>query len=208
VSVSRVNLLRPAPDRRGHGGSLGSRWRSLAACGAILALTSSGLVGWWSSLQGTSSQAEADLLRARQELTRLRTMIARADARSRVSDVLLQRIHALEPLRARQSATLAVLEAIGSSIPGSCWLTAIVYEAGTPARVEGRARQLGSIFEFAERLEVSHAFDGGVQVVESRLETNDTDQPVVAFTVEALSAGTDGVPIAAASTAHRRGGTD
>jgi Tfp pilus assembly protein PilN len=207
VSVSRVNLLRPAPDRRGHGGSLGSRWRGLAACGAIVALTSSGLVGWWSSLQGTSSQAEADLLRARQELTRLRTMIARADARSRVSDVLLQRIHALEPLRARQGATLAVLEAIGSSIPGSCWLTAIVYEAGTPVRVEGRARQLGSIFEFAERLEVSRAFDG-VHVVESRLETNDTDQPVVAFTVEALSPGTDGVPIAAASTVHRRAGTD
>jgi Tfp pilus assembly protein PilN len=206
--VSRVNLLRPAPDRRGHGGSLGIRWRGLAACGAILALTSSGLVWWWSSLQRTSSQAAADLLRARQELTRLRTTIARSDARSRLSDAMLQRFDALESIRVRQGDTLAVLEAIGSSIPRRCWLTAIVYEAGVPVRVEGRARQLAIIFEFAERLEASRAFDGGVHVVESRLETNDSDGPRVAFSVEALSAARDRARIAAASAAHRRAGTE
>jgi hypothetical protein len=206
--VSRVNLLRPAPDRRGHGGSLGIRWRGLAACGAILALTSSGLVWWWSSLQRTSSQAAADLLRARQELTRLRTTIARSDARSRLSDAMLQRFDALESIRVRQGDTLAVLEAIGSSIPRRCWLTGIVYEAGVPVRVEGRARQLAIIFEFAERLEASRAFDGGVHVVESRLETNDSDGPRVAFSVEALSAARDRARIAAASAAHRRAGTE
>jgi Tfp pilus assembly protein PilN len=206
--VSRVNLLRPAPDRRGHGGSLGIRWRGLAACGAILALTSSGLVWWWSSLQRTSSQAAAELLRARQELTRLRTTIARSDARSRLSDAMLQRFDALESIRVRQGDTLAVLEAIGSSIPRRCWLTGIVYEAGVPVRVEGRARQLAIIFEFAERLEASRAFDGGVHVVESRLETNDSDGPRVAFSVEALSAARDRARIAAASAAHRRAGTE
>ena len=205
--MSRVNLLRATPDRRVHAGRSSGWSRSRVACGAILALTSSGLVWWWLSLQGAIRQAEADLLRARQELSRLRTTIARADARNRGSDALLQRVEALESLRVRQSVTLTVVETIGSSIPGSCWLTAIVYEAGIPVRVEGRARQLGSIFEFAERLEVSRAFDG-VRIVESRLETNDTHEPLVAFTVEALSAATDRVRIVAASPVHRRAGTE
>jgi hypothetical protein len=125
-----------------------------------------------------------------------------------VAEALLLRIDALDSLRARQSAALAVLQAIGSSIPESCWLTGIVYEAGIPVRVEGRARQLGSIFEFAERLEASRAFGGGVRVVESRVETNDTDGPLVAFSVEAVSVARDSVGIAAASTAQRPAGTD
>jgi Tfp pilus assembly protein PilN len=208
VSVSRVNLLRPAPDRCARGGSPGRRWNDLAACVAILALTSGGLIWWSSSLQRTSSQAEADLLRARQELTRLRTTITQSDARSRQSDALLQRIELLESLRVRQSDTLAVLEAIGSAVPESCWLTSILYEAGVPVRVEGRARQLGSIFEYSERLEASRVFDGGVHVVESRLETNDADGPLVGFSVEAFSAARDRVRLAAASAADRRPGTE
>jgi Tfp pilus assembly protein PilN len=208
MSVSRVNLLRPAPELRAHGGSLGRRWNDLAACIAILALTSGCLIWWWWSLQQTSGQAAADLLRAKQELTRLRTTISQTDARRRQSDALRQRIELLESLRGQQRDTLAVLEAIGSSIPGSCWLTSIVYETGVPVRIEGRARQLGSIFEFGERLEASRAFEGGVHVVESRLETNDADGPLVGFSVEGLSAAKDRVRLVAASSADRRAGTE
>jgi Tfp pilus assembly protein PilN len=208
VQVSRVNLLRPAPDVRAHGGSLGRRWNDLAACLAIVALTSGGLIWWWSWLQRTGSLAEQDLLRAKQELTRLRTTITRSDARSRESDALLQRIELLESLHVRQSDTLTTLEAIGSTIPGSCWLTSVVYEAGVPVRIDGRARQLGSIFEFSERLEASRAFEGGIHVVESRLETNDEDGPLVGFSIEALSGAKNRVRAAPASPTDDRAGTD
>jgi Tfp pilus assembly protein PilN len=200
--VTRVNLLRPAPDRRGFVVSPRHRWRVLAACGAFLALTSGGLAWWWSSLHRTSAELDADLLRARQELAQLRTAIARRETESRVSGALLQRIGVLEVLRAGQGTPLAVLEAIGASLPGDCWLTVIAYETASPVRVEGRARQLASIFEFAERLEASRAFDGGVHVVESHLEANDTQGPVVTFSLEALSESRERAGTAAAVAAR------
>ena len=198
--MTRVNLLRAAPDRRGHGP--GRRWRGVAACGAWLTLTSGGVVWWGSSLQRIGSELDADLLRARQELSRLRAAISRTETQSRESGSLLQRIDAVEALSARQGAPLAVLDTIGASVPADCWLTAVVYDTASPVRVEGRARHLASIFAFAERLETSRAFDRGVRVVESRLEADDTGGPLVTFSVEALSPRGDRARIAAASSAR------
>ena len=45
--------------------------------------------------------------------------------------------------------------------------------------------QLASLFGFEERLELSGAFDGGVHVVESHVETSSAEVPVVAFSLEA-----------------------
>jgi hypothetical protein len=184
--VTRVNLLRPVPDRR-HAGLTVDRWRGVAACCVLVALTSSGVGWWWWTQQREATRLEIELLRARDELARLRTAAARAEALTHASRGLQQRIGDLEALGAAQRAPLGVLDAIGAALPRQCWLTSIAYEPSGPVRVEGRARALASLFGFAQRREAARAFDGGVQVVESHLDTSGGDGPVVAFAVEAHS---------------------
>jgi Tfp pilus assembly protein PilN len=180
--VTRVNLLRNGPVHRQKAEPSPDRHRGALACLVILALTSCGL-GWWGlALHRDAARVTRELVRARHEVARLRTVAADAGALEAAARDIQERIEVLLQLRAAQGAPVRILEEIGRAVPEDCWLTAVIDEGSGGSRIDGRAPALSSLFQLVERLEGSSVFRS-VDVLDSRATPDDSGTDLIAFSL-------------------------
>jgi Tfp pilus assembly protein PilN len=182
--VTRVNLLRARPDRGPRADPLAGRRRAATTCTLLLAFTSCGVGVWAWEIYGQSSRLTRDIAHARQEISRLRIVVARAGVLGLASLDLQRRVDALEALRAAQRAPAREIDAIRLGLPDECWLTGITEEPAGAVRIEGRAAAVTSVFTFVDRLQGSGAFTGGVEVLETRA-TTDPGEDSIEFSLRA-----------------------
>jgi hypothetical protein len=183
--VTRVNLLLTAPvHRRRKVESSPDRRRGALACSAILALTSCSLVAWGLALHRHAVRIDLELVAARQNLARLRTVAADASALQRASEDIQKRIDLLTQIRASQRAPLRVVAEIGRAVPGDCRLTAVTDDGPGRVRVGGQAPALSSLFQLVERLEESNVF-GSVDVLDSHATSEDSEIDLIEFSLTA-----------------------
>lgn len=181
--MTRVNLLRSVPGGSASGSARSaSRRRGAAACALLLALTSCGLSLWARDISEASSRLTRDLAAAQRALAIRRTQSIQADAARLGTSELQKRVEQLEALRVSQQEPVRLLDAISRALPEDCWLTAITDEGAGAVRIEGRGPALASVFAFAEQLQGSSLFSGGVEVLESHT-SRDTDEEVIAFSL-------------------------
>jgi len=182
--VTRVNLLRSVPNPLGNPDTPDRRRAALVGR-VILSLTACSLGASAWVLYTEASRLDRELARSRDELSRLRTVVADAVVMGRASHDLQQRIDALGELRDAQRAPARILEAIDSALPGDCWLTVLMEDPANTFRIEGRAPALSSVLEMLEKLERSAVF-GGVEVLDSHARDDDTDGNAIGFSLKAL----------------------
>jgi Tfp pilus assembly protein PilN len=182
--MTRVNLLRSVPDPRGHPDAPDRRRGALAGR-VILSLAACSLGAWAWVLHTDVSRLDRELARGRDELSRLRRVVADAGVMGRASHDLQQRIDALGELREAQRAPVRILEAIASALPGDCWLTVLMEDPGNTLRIEGRAPALASLLEMVEQLERSAVFRG-VEVLDSHARDDDPEGDAIGFSLKAL----------------------
>jgi Tfp pilus assembly protein PilN len=189
--VTRVNLLRSVPDARANAGAPDRRRGALAGS-VILILTACALASWTWALHREGARLDRELARGGHELSRLRRVIADAAAMSEASQDLQRRIDAIGALRQAQRAPVRILEAVGSALPGDCWLTVVVEEPANTMRIEGRAPALSSLLEMVEHLERSVIF-AHVEVLDSHARNDDPDGNAIGFSVKATVRAVSGV---------------
>ena len=196
--MTRVNLLRSVPDPRGNPDAP-DRWRGALAGSVIVTLTACTLASWAWALHQDASRLDRELAGGRRELSRLRRVVADAAAMGRASHDLQRRIDALGELRAAQRAPVRILEAVGSALPGDCWLTVVIEDHANTLRIEGRAPALSSLLEMVEHLEHSTVFRG-VQVLDSHARDGDPGGNAIGFSLKALLRTPAGVASASDAT--------
>jgi Tfp pilus assembly protein PilN len=182
--VTRVNLLRSVPNPLGNPDAPDRRRAALAGR-VILSLTACSLGVWAWVLYTDASRLDRELARGRDELSRLRKVVADAVVTGRAAHDLQQRIDALGELRDAQRAPVRILEAIDSALPGDCWLTVLMEDPANTLRIEGRAPALSSLLEMVEQLERSAVFRG-VEVLDSHTRDDDADGDAIGFSLKAL----------------------
>jgi Tfp pilus assembly protein PilN len=165
----KVNLLgRGRSSTAGQTRRMSVAWIGLASL--ALAALGSGAV-WWS--------VRSDVARVDRELGVIQADVARwrpvardaAETRSRKT-ALTEQLSAIGQERQTRFAPVRILETVGQSLPADVWLTSL-QQRGTRLEIDGRARSLEAITDFAGRIRDAGVVTTPVQVVSTSSETHD-----------------------------------
>jgi len=177
----RINLLgteqRPSV-RKAAAFDVGQR----VTAGAIVIVAAAiAVVGWWFwSLRNASAQLDAEFAAARQEETRLRSLLAEVQTFEEQRARVQQRVALIEQLRSGQSIPVQLLDHISRSVPDMLWLTTLT-QKGDEVTMQGRSTTLISLSDFVGSLGSNPIFQRPIEIVNSQVEP-------------ASGAGADAVP--------------
>ena len=139
------------------------------AGGLIVAVAIIG-VGWWFwSLRSQSAQIDTDLTAARQEATRLRTLLAEVQQYEAQREQLRQRVALITQLRSGQSVPVQLLDHVSRSVPDMLWLTALEQE-DDQVTIEGRSTTLIALSDFVGNLSGSTVLQKPIEIVNSQVQ--------------------------------------
>ena len=181
--MTRVNLLRSVPGGSASGSARSaSRRRGAAACALLLALTSCGLSLWARDISEASSRLTRHLAAAQRALAIRRTQVdpgrRRASRRERVAEAC----RAARGTPRLTAGTGAPARCDKPCAAGGLLVDRHHRRRGGRGPHRGRGPALASVFAFAEQLQGSSLFNGGVEVLESHT-SRDTDEEVIAFSL-------------------------
>lgn len=209
----RVNLLRTAraPERA----RIATPAAAVPLACAVVLLVAAGGLGWWYwSLARQEEALAAELVTARQEAERLRTVIAEVAQFERRQADLRERVDLIERLRANQRVPVRLVDAVSRSLPDMLWLTQMK-QTGPDLVIEGRSTTLIALSDLVGNLGNSPVFERPVELVDSQMEPAGAGgagtgvQDLIRFTVKARLAGATPLAPPAASApagAGRAGG--
>ena len=157
--------------------------QKVAILGTAILAAAALLIGWrFFSLKQESTRLDDDLRSAQQEQLRLRSILQQVQDFERRKQQLQQRVALIEELRKGQSAPVRMLDEISRALPDRLWLTTLTQDA-TGVKLEGRTTSLTSLSDFVGNLEGSGYFARPVEILDSQVDTQQTD--VVRFVVKA-----------------------
>lgn len=166
----RINLLRSSRsiEARTDASPYRAAWLGIASVlGAALI---AGLATWSVSADTARLDREAGVLEDELETLRLGARET-AELQTRKKE-LTEKLAAEIQQSAARSAPVRVLAAVGDSVPEDVLLTGI-RQRGTQFEIEGRARSLGAVTEFAERIHVAGVLTTPVEIVSTSAETRE-----------------------------------
>ena len=145
------------------------------------------LIGWryW-SLSRQSVQLDRDLASAKQEATRLQSIIKKVEDFESRKAQLSQRVVLIEDLRKEQKGPVHMLDEISKALPPMLWLTE-VKQAGAEVVINGNSTTQTGVSDFVSNLEASGYFKKSVDIVLTK--TLPMPQPpgeLVQFTLRAV----------------------
>jgi type IV pilus assembly protein PilN len=204
----RINLLgteRRPTARKAFVFDVGQR----VTLAAIIIMTAAVVgVGWWFwSLRRESGQIDTELAAARQEETRLRSLLAEVQKFEAQRTTVQQRVALIEQLRSGQSIPVQLLDHISRSLPDMLWLTSLV-QTGDEVTVQGRSTTLIALSDFVGNLGSNQIFQRPIEIVNSQVQpasgTGASAVPeLILFTVRARIHRPESVQAAAEPPAGR-----
>ena len=200
----RINLLGVERQKKSRAVSFDVGQQLTLVCSLIL-VAAALLIGWWYwTLNQESARVDADIAAARQERTRLQSVIAQVQQFEQQRQQLQQRVTLIETLRKGQSAPVQLLDHVSRSLPDMLWLTQMKQD-GAEVTLDGRSTTLIAVSDFVSNLGTTELFKRPIEIVSSQVEgTGASTQPgtpeVIRFTVKAQLAA---APAAAATPAKR-----
>jgi type IV pilus assembly protein PilN len=185
--VIKVNLVCTGRRPAWKAVALDERQAVTAACTLIL-LAAAGIIGWrgW-MLQRESAQLDAALGRARDETSRLHSIIVEVQQFEQRRAELQQRVTLIEQLRRNQTGPVRLLDEISRALPPTVWLTGIKQSPDAmEVTIEGRCVELTGLSDFITGLETSGYFNRSVDIVSSETAVlPDSGSQVIAFGIKA-----------------------
>lgn len=153
-------------------------------CVLVLAGTLAG-IGWWFWSLRTQAQAlEQELVAAKAESERLRSVLQQVERFEKRRDQLQERVTLIEQLRAGQMGPVHLLDEISRSLPERLWLLEMKQQ-GVDVTLRGQASTLTSLAEFVANLESSGQFTRPVEILDSQVEQSKDAGDLVNFAVKA-----------------------
>jgi type IV pilus assembly protein PilN len=153
-------------------------------CSLVL-LAAALLIGWrfWTMRQ-RSAVLDEEIQRAQQEAQSLRAVMEQVQQFEQRKSQLQQRVALIEDLRQGQSGPVHLLDEISRALPDRLWLTDLKQDTEA-VKLEGRTTSLTSLSDFVSNLEASGYFSRPVEIVDSRVESQQASVDVIKFTVRA-----------------------
>jgi type IV pilus assembly protein PilN len=144
------------------------------------------LIGWrfWSMRQ-RSATLDQEIQQAQQEAQSLRSVLEQVKQFEQRKTQLQQRVALIEDLRRGQSGPVHLLDEISRALPDRLWLTDLKQDTEAAVKIEGRTTSLTSLSDFVTNLEASGYFSRPVEILDSRVENQQSSVDVVKFTVRA-----------------------
>jgi type IV pilus assembly protein PilN len=204
----RINLLgterRPAV-RKGITFDVGQR---VTVAAIAIVATTVAVVGWWFwSLRNESTRVDEELAAARQEETRLRSLLAEVQKFEGQRTMVQERVALIEQLRSGQSIPVQLLDHLSRSLPDMLWLTSLS-QANDEVTIEGRSTTLIALSDFVGNLGSNQIFQRPIEIVNSQVQpatgAGATAVPeLILFTVRARIQRAESVQAAAEPVAGR-----
>lgn len=127
-------------------------------------------VGWWFwSLRSQSTRLDTDLSAARQEATRLRTLLAEVEQYEAQREQLRQRVALITQLRGGQSVPVQLLDHVSRSVPEMLWLTTL-QQVDDQVTIEGRSTTLIALSDFVGNLSGGTVLQKPIEIVNSQVQ--------------------------------------
>lgn len=164
--------------------------QSLTAAASAILVVAAVVVGWWFwSLRSESAQLDAEMAAARQEETRLRSLLAEVQQFEEQRGMVQERVALIEQLRSGQSMPVQLLDHVSRSLPDMLWLTAL-QQAGDEVTIEGRSTTLIALSDFVGNLGGSPILQRPIEIVNSQVQPAsgagaDAAPELIQFTVRA-----------------------
>jgi type IV pilus assembly protein PilN len=183
----RINLLQVDRERsRAKSASFQPGQKLTLACSLILVATGLGLVWWGWALDRQSSQLDADIVRAEQEVGRLKTLIQQVESFEERKRKLEQRVALIEELRQGQGAPVHLLDQLSRAVPEMLWLNDLAQDDNGDLTIAGRCVTLTALSDFVGNLERSGYFVKPVEIVDSQVETGSGSvEELIRFSIRA-----------------------
>jgi type IV pilus assembly protein PilN len=167
--VIRINLLGTEKPRvrKAIAFDVGQR---VTVGASVIVVATVGVVGWWFwSLRAEAAQLDAELAAARQEQTRLRSLLAEVQEFEEQRARVQERVSLIERLRGGQSLPVQLLDHISRSLPDMLWLTTVMQE-GDDVTIEGRSTTLIAVSDFVGNLGSTPLFRRPIEIVNSQVQ--------------------------------------
>ncbi len=203
----RINLLGTERQRvrKAITFDLGQR---LTVAASVIVVVAVALIGWWFwSLRSESAQLDAEISAARQEETRLRSLLAEVQQFEEQRAMVQERVALIEQLRSGQSIPVQLLDHISRSLPDMLWLTTLT-QAGDEVTIQGRSTTLIALSDFVGNLGSNQTFQRPIEIVNSQVQPAsgagaDAVPELILFTVRARINRPESVQAAAEPPAGR-----
>jgi type IV pilus assembly protein PilN len=186
----RINLLgteRRPSVRKAIVFDVGQR---LTVAAIAIVATTVAVVGWWFwSLRNGSAQVDAEIAAARQEETRLRSLLAEVQKFEAQRTMVQERVALIEQLRSGQSIPVQLLDHISRSLPDMLWLTTLT-QTGDEVTMQGRSTTLIALSDFVGNLGGNQIFQRPIEIMNSQVQPPsgagaDAVPELILFTVRA-----------------------
>jgi type IV pilus assembly protein PilN len=166
----RINLLAVERKPVARASAFPAGQQITLVCSAVL-LGAVLFVGWryW-ALQQESQRLDVDIVNARQETARLRTIIQQVETFEQQKARLQQRVALIEQLRKSQSGPVHMLDQISRALPPMLWLTQLK-QTDDSVVIDGRCTALTGLSDFVANLEASGYFKRSIEIVSSQTES-------------------------------------
>ncbi|MGH9257504.1 MAG: PilN domain-containing protein [Vicinamibacterales bacterium] len=165
----RINLLgveRPRA-RKAFAFDIGQR---LTLAAGLIVVAGVAAVGWWYlAISRESSALDTELAAARQEATRLRSLMAEVQQFEAQREQLRQRVALITELRSGQSIPVQLLDHVSRSLPDMLWLTTLEQE-GDQVTMEGRSTTLIALSDFVGSLSGGTLLQKPIEIVNSQVQ--------------------------------------
>ena len=183
----------------------------LTAAASVILVVAAVVVGWWFwSLRSESAQLDTDLAAARQEETRLRSLLAEVQQFEEQRAMVQERVALIEQLRSGQSMPVQLLDHVSRSLPDMLWLTTL-QQTGDEVTIQGRSTTLIALSDFVGNLGSSPILQRPIEIVNSQVQPAsgagaDAAPELIQFTVRARINRPEPPPAAPAGRGARGGG--
>jgi Tfp pilus assembly protein PilN len=147
--------------------------------GGLLVLLVAVVGVWWWALSADAMRLTREISDNRQEVERLRVLIAEGQRFKKEKEELEGRVNAMESVARLQTRPVYLLDAFADMLPRDVWITRME-EKGQGLRLAGTAFSSAALADFMANLKASGKFKD-VDLVESR---QDLTRPVRTITFE------------------------
>lgn len=165
----RINLLGVDRQKKARAAAFNINQYATHCCVLVLVLAGAGVGLWYWSLQQASTQADADLATARQQLTQLQPVIRQVQEFDQRRAQLQERITVIERLRDGQRTPVQLLDHVSRSLPEMLWLTAMT-QRDAEVTIEGRTTTLIGVSDFIGNLGNGDVLQKPIELVSSQVE--------------------------------------
>jgi type IV pilus assembly protein PilN len=160
----RINLVPPAV-KKGVGLSIPSSNVGMLFGGIALALVVV-LGGWWWSLSAEIKRLNTEIAENKEQLEKLKVVIAEGQRLRRDAEMLERRVNAIELVARRQTRPVYLLDTLLDTLPKDLWLTRME-EKGTQLRFAGSAYSATVLSDFMANLKATGKFKD-VDIVDAK----------------------------------------